>query len=499
VRSATLPAPGLGEPRVPVGVVQIAIVAGLTAVLATAGFVVGLDPLKSAGVAAGVGVVIGSCLSSEFGIAVLLATFAIFQRDGLDFAALPFFGGGLKPTDLMLAATLGGWMVRTIVRGTRARALPAVEVKLLLAFLAWAAVGILIGAAHNTVVKEGVTELRPLLHLLLFVCVATEFDRAAVRRVVWLLMLLAIPLTIHTVILYGRGVGDFNKYVGGVRVLDVEFGYLMIPVLLGISFFLDGDGPGLITLALAAISFVGLSMTFYRMAFLGLAGGLITLLLLASGRGRRLFVVGFWIVAAGTVAASAWYAAGGNQKRDPISALERRVASIGDYDNDVSAQHRLHEWATARQMIAQHPILGNGMGARVGFHSPMFNPLTNTYGFWSHDTYIHNVYLWLLTKLGIIGFALLIGFVVTALVHGARRIRLAPPGTRRSVPAGLIASIVALMISSFFGRILTLPTITPFVAFALGSLYVWWPNEGVNPPVAVRNPGMLRSRIAARA
>ena len=470
--TATLPAPTLGEPRVPVGIVQISIVVGLTAVLATAGLVAGFDPLKAAGVAAGAGVIIGSLLSSEFGIAVLLATFAIFQRDGLDFAALPFFGGGIKPSDLMLFATLAGWAIRTIVRHGRMRSLPKVEVQLLLAFLAWATVGVLVGAAHDTVVKEGVTELRPLLHLLLFLCVATEFDRAAARRVAWLLMLLAVPLTIHAIVLYRQGIGSFNRYVGGVRVMDVEFGYLMFPVLLGVSFFMDGEGPSLIVLALAAIGFVGLSMTFYRMAFLGLAGGLLTLLYLANRRGRRVFVLGLWLVAAGTIAASAWFAEEGARGRDPVSALERRVASIGDYENNVSAQHRLHEWATARQMIAQHPILGNGMGARIGFHSPMFNPITNSYGFWSHDTYIHNVYLWLLTKLGFIGFALMLGFVVTALVHGARRIRHAPPETSRAVPAALIACIVALMISSFFGRILTLPTITPFVAYALGTLYI---------------------------
>jgi O-antigen ligase len=280
--------------------------------------------------------------------------------------------------------------------------------------------------------------------------------------------------------------------------MDVEFGYLMFPVLLGASFFMDGEGPVLIVLALAAIGFVGLSMTFYRMAFLGLAGGLLALLYLANRRGRRVFVTGLWMIGAATVAASAWYASQGGHGQDPISALERRVASIGDYENDVSALHRLREWATARQMIAQHPVFGNGMGARVGFHSPMFNPLTNSYGFWSHDTYIHNVYLWLLTKLGLIGFVLMMGFVVTALLHGSRMIRRAPPDTPRSVPAGLVGCIIALMISSFFGRILTLPTITPFVAYALGTLYIWWDEGDTGVSAATPTYGTARSRLAAR-
>jgi O-antigen ligase len=109
------------------------------------------------------------------------------------------------------------------------------------------------------------------------------------------------------------------------------------------------------------------------------------------------------------------------------------------------------------------------------------------------------VYLWLLTKLGIIGFILMMGFVVTALLHGARMIRRAPPDTPRSVPAGLIACVIALMISSFFGRILTLPTITPFVAYALGTLYIWWDEGDTGASAAAPAYGTARSRLAARA
>src|SRR5690606_29030563 len=138
--------------------------------------------------------------------------------------------------------------------------------------------------------------------------------------------------------------------------------------------------------------------------------------------------------------------------------------SIGEYEHDVSAQHRLSEWSAATRTIAANPVTGAGLGARVEFYSPLYNEQQNRMGYWSSDGYIHNSYLWLLAQLGLILFI--------SLRTALRAIRIAPPGPDRAVLVALAACVVATLVAAVFGPLLNMDNMTPFVAFALAAIHV---------------------------
>ena len=465
--------------RPPIAVVGAAALVGLGTTIAIGGVLAGFNVGPVALAAAGAALVVGAMLSTEVGIGGIMAALALTQREQLESIAIPFFGGGLKPTDILLLATLGGWILRMLMRSASResvapRALPQPATALLIGFVAWAAIGSALGVAHDANYKDSLLELRPLLHFLLVLPIIMELDRAAVRRLVWFLILLSPILAVKALLEYARGEGGHALYTADIRIMDVDFAYLTFAIVLTLSLYAAGERRRLLLATISALALCGLAVTFYRSAALGLAAGIITIFALLERTGRRRFAVVVGGVGMAGIVAALVYAGVHGGGRDPLAAIVSRVASIGDYSTDVSAQHRLHEWAAAREMIAAHPIVGNGLGARVGFHSPMYSDLTKQRGYWSHDVYMHNSYMWLLTKMGLIGFVSILTVVALALQHAWHRIR-SMRGGERGIPIGIAACLVTLVVVSFFGPMLTGRTTVPFAAFAIGSLYVWWP------------------------
>src|SRR5690606_32880878 len=55
--------------------------------------------------------------AGEVGAAARIAAVALFQREKLFAFSIPFMGGGLRPTDILLILTLAGWAARSVARG----------------------------------------------------------------------------------------------------------------------------------------------------------------------------------------------------------------------------------------------------------------------------------------------------------------------------------------------------------------------------------------------
>ena len=129
------------------------------------------------------------------------------------------------------------------------------------------------------------------------------------------------------------------------------------------------------------------------------------------------------------------------------------------------------EWSAALDIVRRHPLTGGGLGTRVGFYSPMYGEVSHRMGYWSSDIYMHNSYMWMLTKMGLVGLgcflALLAAAVREVLLHG-RRARALP----RTLLAGLLATLVLFVICSFFGPIFNVDESSGIVAFTIGSLCV---------------------------
>lgn len=450
-------------------------------------WIAGINPLPALAVAGGAAVVFGALASVEVGAAALIAAVALFQREKLFAFSIPFMGGGLKPTDILLILTLAGWAARSVARGaTRTVAeeldrdprrhlapLPRPVTWILLGFIAWASLSAAAGIMAGNGFKESLLELRPLLQYLLFVPIVASLGSRSIHRIVIVMLVAAAASSLNAIVLYLGGGGSEALFTdGATRIAAVPYAYMLFAFIIALLLRAGGARHGPLLYSLAVLGLGGLAVTLFRAAFLGLAAALAfaTWAAAPAMRRRLLRQAGLLLLALPIGAGALGIGAAGSPEMVP--ALLKRLASIGEYEHDVSAQHRLSEWSAATRTIAANPVTGAGLGARVEFYSPMYNEQQNRMGYWSSDVYIHNSYLWMLAKLGLIGFILFSTTLALSLRTALRAIRIAPPGPDRAVLVALAACVVATLVAAVFGPLLNMDNMTPFVAFALAAIHV---------------------------
>jgi O-antigen ligase len=450
-------------------------VVGLLAALCLVALLIGVDPRLLGALFAGGLVSWGAVLSAEFGIAVIVAGVALFQRSELFELSVPFFGGGLKPTDILLLATLTGWSARVAaaaIGGKPSRRMPRTATVFVLAFVGWGIVCAGIGIARGAPYKMSLLELRPLLQYLLFLPIVTELDLGSVRRLAHVLLGVGVVVCVQALLLYAEGAGEEGTYTGGAtRIMSVSFMLLLVSSMLCLALAAGGRRHRLWYAAAAALSLAALGVTFQRAAFLGLLVAFsIMFVLLDSVARYRLAFVGLAAAVALVVTATA-LADTSHSKPSIITALGQRIASIGEYDEDVSAQHRLEESKAAIKMIQQHPVVGNGLGTPVVFYSPMYDPERQRVGYLSTQAHIHNGYVWLWCKMGVVGVIAFLGIVTTVTAPATRAVRRVPDDVR-VVLIGFLAILSAFVVVSFFGPMFTIDATGPIAVFVVASLSV---------------------------
>ena len=155
-----------------------------------------------------------------------------------------------------------------------------------------------------------------------------------------------------------------------------------------------------------------------------------------------------------------------------VAALGTRIWSIDDYDNDVSAQHRLNEWNAALHLYRENPVLGAGLGTRVQFHSPMYSDDEKPReGYWSDDFYVHNAYVWIATKMGTAGLVIYLFLFGSAFKAALTAARSSANPEERGLLIGILGALVSLIVLSMFGPTVFTINQAPFAAFAFAVAY----------------------------
>jgi O-antigen ligase len=296
-----------------------------------------------------------------------------------------------------------------------------------------------------------------------------EVSEDRLRRLIYLLILTGVLAATRAMILYVQGAGSVGTYTeGAVRIMSVSVNCMLVSLAVSISFAATGTRPWLFLLASLSLA-AGLVVTFQRAALLGVLGALVALFASLRGAQRWRFVTGaFGVTCLAGVAIGMGEVA--DIDTNIVSATLTRVESIAQFREDVSAGHRLREWNRAWDMIRQHPIVGNGLGAEVVFDSPMYDEVHRRMGFRSHDVYMHNSYLWLLVKTGLVGLLLVCGLLWLAVQKVVLSVR--TPGLR--VPANLViglgSALAAQLVVAFFGPMLNVDDAVPFSVLIIGGL-----------------------------
>ncbi len=248
------------------------------------------------------------------------------------------------------------------------------------------------------------------------------------------------------------------------------------------------DGARLLPSLLRALALgAGIVLAFQRNYWLTLGLVFGAAIVVIGGRPRRRIVRA---VAAGLliVTLTATYA-GGDITRYAVATRDRLLWGLSSRTliQDRSAQMRLLETRYALDSIARHPLLGIGIG---GYYRPAVpeDAYWREAGGRSLRYYVHNAYLWIAVKTGVIGLAPLVAFLALAVARGLARWRALSDPWERSLVLGLSLALMGQAVSNI---------VTPNLVEA-PALVVYPIAIGVSEVVLFQSSGADARRTPAR-
>jgi probable O-glycosylation ligase (exosortase A-associated) len=161
----------------------------------------------------------------------------------------------------------------------------------------------------------------------------------------------------------------------------------------------------LVCLLLMAMFLVSIIFTGSRGAFVGLLATLVYLLYK-----EKKLIIGLVILA--LLSPLAVYLAS--------DQYVERIESITDYESDQSVGIRLQLWRAAVDMVADYPIFGVGTGNFANAYGSAYRAKGSASLYWSP----HNVFIQILTEMGLVGFTVYLIFIgsIFWINHKSRRL-----------------------------------------------------------------------------
>lgn len=214
-------------------------------------------------------------------------------------------------------------------------------------------------------------------------------------------------------------------------------------------------GPARRRLAAAALSLTmlaGIAFSLNRNMLIGLALGLCVAAIVVSRSARGVVILAsaaIIAVSVGTVVGTSGGSSGG--------AFVDRVVSIGNWSQlqKQTLSDRYYENHLAVKELKAHPLTGIGWGNSYGATIATTNGVVNR-------DFIHNQYLGIWLRAGLLGVVAIVAVLLTALRAGVKWARTS--ADEAWLGAGIIVSLVALAASSTVGMYMTdSDSIVPFV------------------------------------
>lgn len=226
---------------------------------------------------------------------------------------------------------------------------------------------------------------------------------------------------------------------------------MTIALTLGLLFMQATKKDKLLLLIIAVLLMgIAIVMTGSRGGFLSLVGILFFLVLLTVIYGdkkhseeksflsrKNLIVVGSsFLLVLVLFGITVWLGAGA----DAVRSVGLEGSNPNDFTNG-----RLHFWTVTLDIIRNNPIIGSGLDS-YGISFPQYDSWNGQFRL----EHAHNDYLQTLSDSGIIGFGLLIMFIVLLFKQGLNVIRTSNDRFRRGVAMGALAGCFGVLIHSLF-------------------------------------------------
>lgn len=236
----------------------------------------------------------------------------------------------------------------------------------------------------------------------------------------------AVSITMFIQAILGRQVQLMPGRVETARVLGISYSatrilppgqtLIFIIFLVSICLIVFSKKPILksVYFYLVLILGVAILLTYNRSYWVSIFFALSVLMLLTARKNSKR-VAAMFLIALIVLGVSGYiFLSAGDKTRDFVLSVSDRLASLFAGErlfHSSTLEHRRVENQYAWDQIKAHPILGIGLG--------------NSYrpgGAWADDqgVYIHNGYLWILLKMGLIGFIPFVWFYGGFLIRGYR-------------------------------------------------------------------------------
>jgi len=277
-----------------------------------------------------------------------------------------------------------------------------------------------------------------------FIVIYLIRDISDFRPIIWIWLISSIIISLLGFSRLYTGIGtmiiteDIQRYVAGSSGLFLSFSVVVCILLLIVNRYRKT-----IIFFMINVFLFSIVITFNRAAWLALFTGVLTLFIFLSKKQKvRFFNFTVFFLIAAIIFTSILLV---TPLREPISSgLENRIEDFFSRDVKTTTNYRLDMWKEAIEEIKKHPFIGHGYGAELTWYY-----LEESTEF---TEAIHNSYLELVLRTGIIGlFSLLMVFSVF-IIKMVKSIRtLEENSTQRAYLIGILSSFMSLLIFATFG------------------------------------------------
>lgn len=351
--------------------------------------------------------------------------------------------------DYIFALIVIFWVVRYILPSPR-RLLRVPLARLMLAFLGVCTLSLAYGLFRGNEQYYALREFRVSAYFVLvyLMVVTTCKQQWTLHGFVKLSLALAAAIGVYGVIRYVLGIG---KEFADVKIVyyDIADSMVFYFVLLGmLSFALHGAlrrshrFPIILTAIPIFFSFI---FSFRRGAWLAFAVGLLFLFLFgASETGKRsaarsrflAVVLGSVLVLTGLVLADS----------SKLQFVQERLVSIFDVTEDPSNVFRILDAMNALRSFLAHPVFGVGFGGRYDLE---FVSDVASMQFWENvNRTSHNGYLFILFKMGLVGFSVYMAIFFRFLMSWFRSVGRIRDAFHRALLSAVGAIFIAVLMNN---------------------------------------------------
>lgn len=391
--------------------------------------------------------------------AALVSTFATPS-------SLPQFGLPGEPalTDFVLFAAFAAWLL-VIARGEAERpsAFPLAPQLLMGIFLIAALGGIVVGTENGA--QSAVSGARNVSYYAVFWLALTTFGN--LRQRAFILKLAAIGAVVlvvaqvlqgffglHPMLFYDHdplrelircpsgGCAD-PKAEGFPRVRPPGLVLIYVVACFATSYLLWGPRRRRrLVLALLSVCMVGILVSLNRNMLIGLTAGLVLTGLLASRRGRFAVVAAALVLV--TFSALTLVRHSPSLQKNTIAARVLSIEAASQVEHSASIQDRVRENNAALKTLSNSPVEGVGWGVPYGVSDLVFSN-----GEFTEFTrgFIHNQYLGLWLRTGLVGLVSFVSLLGLAIAYGTGYLR-SRTEEDAWIGAGVITSLTAIAVSS---------------------------------------------------